>query len=471
MKTKILLSFITLVAIFTTSQANNVQTTNALLSGQNISMHYSLINFDVSWENSWRTSTNENNYDGCWVFAKFRKHGTYTWQHATINATGHTMPTGSIIETPTDGKGVFIYRDANGIGNVNFTGAKLQWNYGADGIGDNDSVEIKVCAIEMAYIPQGQFYIGSGGGEFNTFYKYDSIIPSNINTPFLITNAGDIQVGASNGRLNYANFYNTGYPTYYPGGGDALGPIPSTFPNGFEAFWMMKYECSQQQYADFLNLLDATRAANRKAGGSPITGSFPTYVPAFAEGAISVISTADYLAYADWAGLRPSTELEYEKACRGANNMAIPGEYAWGNTTLVSTTTLLNTGLNNEVSAIANANYFLAGGARRCGMFATATSNRENSGGTYYGLMDMSGNVSELAVTVGTPINRLFNKTIHGDGNLNTTGNTDISNWSGISLITRGGYNGGGGSTNLNTSLRFFTNGTADGIRLVRTAN
>jgi formylglycine-generating enzyme required for sulfatase activity len=470
MKNKFTTIVLLLLCVFATSQANNVQTANVLLTNQNSILNYSLINFDISWENSWRTASNEANYDGCWVFVKFRKHGTSSWQHATLNTTGHTVPTGSTITTPTDGKGVFMYRDANGIGNVNFTGAQLQWNYGADGLSDNDSVEIKVCAIEMAYIPEGAFYVGSGGGEFNTFYKYDSITPSNINTPYLVANAGSIAVGSGDGKLKYADFYNTGYPNYYPGGGDGLGPIPITFPTGYESFWVMKYECSQQQYTDFLNLLDATRAANRKSVVSPITGTFPTYTAPNPEYAIQVISTQDLLAYADWAGMRPMTELEYEKACRGANNLPIPTENAWGNTTLNTTSTLLNTGMNNEVSAIANANYFASGGTRRCGMFATATSDRIASGGTYYGVMDMSGNVDELAVTVGTPINRMMNKNIHGDGSINAVGNSDESNWTGISVMERGGHNGGG-NDKLKTSMRFFNGGNFAGIRLVRNGN
>jgi hypothetical protein len=175
MKRKFLLTAMMLVGILSNSYANNVQTANIVLNAQNTALNYSMVNFDISWDNSWRTSNNESNHDGCWVFVKFRKHGTSVWQHGTINSTGHVSPIGSSIETPTDGKGVFIYRSANGIGNVNFTGAKLQWNYGVDGIADNDSVEIKVCAIEMVYIPEGAYYLGTGAGEFNSFYKYDSM--------------------------------------------------------------------------------------------------------------------------------------------------------------------------------------------------------------------------------------------------------------------------------------------------------
>ena len=38
---------------------------------------------------------------------------------------------------------------------------------------------------------------------------------------------------------------------------------------------------------------------------------------------------ADCATYADWAGLRPMTELEFEKACRGPLK-PVPDEYAWG---------------------------------------------------------------------------------------------------------------------------------------------
>ena len=98
--------------------ANNVQTTNVFLNGQNTTSHFSLINYNISWENSWRTNTNENNYDGVWIFAKFRKVNSGNWQHAAINyvnpgtaaACGHTQPAGSTIKTPADGKGVWMYR-------------------------------------------------------------------------------------------------------------------------------------------------------------------------------------------------------------------------------------------------------------------------------------------------------------------------------------------------------------------------
>jgi hypothetical protein len=49
--------------------------------------------------------------------------------------------------------------------------------------------------------------------------------------------------------------------------------------------------------------------------------------------ALSYVSISDMLAYLDWSGLRPMTELEFEKLCRGAYIPPIAGEYAWGSDT------------------------------------------------------------------------------------------------------------------------------------------
>jgi hypothetical protein len=54
-----------------TTFANNIQLSGIALNGQNTASDFTLVNFNVSWENSWRTSTNENNYDGAWIFVKF----------------------------------------------------------------------------------------------------------------------------------------------------------------------------------------------------------------------------------------------------------------------------------------------------------------------------------------------------------------------------------------------------------------
>src|SRR5690606_31578628 len=61
----------------------------------------------------------------------------------------------------------------------------------------------------------------------------------------------------------------------------------------------------------------------------------------------------DLLAYLDWAALRPMTELEYEKICRGAEP-AVDDEFAWANddVVLATSTAVNNAGENNEVSTV-----------------------------------------------------------------------------------------------------------------------
>jgi hypothetical protein len=144
MKKRILLSIASLLSLLYTANANNIQVANVFLGAQVTAgaqaTHHTSINFDVQWDNSWRTSNNESNYDGCWLFAKYRKLGTSLWKHASLNyvspgtavACGHTEASGSTIKQSADGKGVWLYRDADGIGNVAFAGNTLRWNYGAD---------------------------------------------------------------------------------------------------------------------------------------------------------------------------------------------------------------------------------------------------------------------------------------------------------------------------------------------------
>ena len=413
---KILLLCMSVVASYTAVHANNILVSNANISGGNTTTHTALINFDVSWENSWRTSTNESNYDGAWIFVKFRKNGTTDWRHCTFAVTGTTAATGATFTVPSDGKGAFIYRSTDGLGNVNFTGNSLTWNYGADGILDNETVEIQVFALEMVYIPTGSYQLGSGGSETNAFY--DGSTPTQ---PFLVTSDGVINLGTTPGTLNS----NT-VPT-------ATGTVPAPFPAGYTAFWIMKYETSQQQYVDFLNHLDNARATANNLS-FPFNGTHPNLTAPAPERAMYTLSNQRLAALADWSGLRPMTELEFEKASRGYNTPAVPNEYVWGNTTMNPLTTVSNQGLTNEaVSTPANANANIANSYNllvRTGIFARPSgSDRVLSGGTYYGVMNMGDNAAEICFTIANAQGRAVDGAVNGDGYLAASGNTDISIW------------------------------------------
>src|SRR6188508_1427455 len=77
-----------LLLIAAGGRANNVQVANANLTGNTGT--YAFVQFDLSWENSWR-STGTGNWDAAWVFAKYRT-AAGTWQHVRLNNAGHTAP-------------------------------------------------------------------------------------------------------------------------------------------------------------------------------------------------------------------------------------------------------------------------------------------------------------------------------------------------------------------------------------------
>ena len=147
-----LLAALALLLFAGSISANNITVSNTKLTGQNTTDGYTLVQFDLSWENSWRTSSAPNNWDAAWVFVKYRitaaNGGDNLWKHATLNSTGHSggSGTGTTITPAPDGTGAFIYRSADGSGTFSLTGAQLRWNYGANNVTDNATIDIKVFA-------------------------------------------------------------------------------------------------------------------------------------------------------------------------------------------------------------------------------------------------------------------------------------------------------------------------------------
>jgi len=424
---KMILCLASILCLAQLSNANDVLVSSVSLINPStagpLSTHFSNVQFSINWKNSWRTSTNESNYDGCWIFVKYRKQSTSVWLQATINATGQAAPVGSTVQPATDGKGVFMYRSADGIGDVNFTNAAIRWNYGADGVLDNENVEIKVYAVEMVYVPQSPFNLGNASAE--NFKFRDGA----VNTWYPITSENSITCGLTAGNLSAAgNFLNS-------------GSIPASFPKGFRAFWTMKYEFSRQQQLDFLNTLDQTSANLRNNIGA--VGSVPAMTVPRPEEAATGFSPLNMMAWLDWAAMRPLTEFEYEKACRGGNNTPSPLEFAWGNTSISPVSGGLNIGTSTESWTNGNAAYSGTGNAIiRCGALATSTSNRTQAGATFYGIMEMSGNAQELVVFAGNTDGRGYTGA-HGDGLLSASIEANTVGWpllaNPVGIVVRGG--------------------------------
>lgn len=481
-------SFVLSILLSLPGFANNLEVKNVSLTGQNTSEKYAYIRFDISWENSWRTSVAPNNWDAAWIFAKYRV-GTGTWNHVTLS-TGHIAPAGSTISAPADNVGVFLYRDADGTGTFNKTGVKLKWNYAANGIDDDDQVEVKVFGIEMVYVNEGAFYVGGttpvlpNQAEGGRFYTYPD-----INTPYYIDSENSIDVGITAGNLYYS---------FIKEEGDQAGPIPSPFPKGYKSIYVMKHEVPHHAYVDFLNCLTRVQqAARTSVNVNPGKTSVEfVYVMVFNSSRVPPLSPyssiperrssircneiipeydpitfycdlnnngirneeddgqhiaciypswSDAMAYLDWTGLRPMTELEFEKACRGPVYPEA-NEYAWGTNSITNTSNLNNERRANETSSnpasnvTVRANNILA--PTRVGMHAKPLTDRQLSGATYYGILDMTGNLWERPVTVGNSAGRSFTGQ-HGDGTITPAGKASVVNWpalDGLGSGYRGGY-------------------------------
>lgn len=406
------------------------------------------VTFDIAWNNSWRIDGlgAPNHWDAAWVFVKWRECNapvTTGWTHGLINTTLGSHSFSNLEPTLSDGSAVGIDAAPNNTGTMlrrnssalypsaGFTTVTLALT-NLPAMGDYD---IRVFGIEMVYVPQGAFVAGG---------STESYALNRSNNPFVISSENAIS-------FNHYSSQNVN--------------LPALYPKGYDAFYCMKYEISQGQYADFLNTLDAVGQTslfgnffnswrNRiTSGGTPPN----IYYSDRPDRAMNYLAWTDLLAYMDWACLRPMTELEYEKACRG--NGPYVGGYAWGTTDIVEISAIGTPEDGTEVSLTAGANAHyqsnnLTGGDAgngpiRVGIFATGTtSTRVETGATYYGIMEMSGNVREQCVNVYTDTVFTNFDGQWGDGYLDANANSDVPNWpyqnvaisaTGYHRMTRGG--------------------------------
>ena len=396
------------------------------------------VTLDISWNGSWRRHGDPGNWDAAWVFVKYRLKGGMGWRHATLSAKaddydfGNGNPVPATIQPGRDGKGFFVFRAKEGAGDIHWKGLQIPWEIKDDGLTKDRIKEMRVFALEMVYIPQGSFLIGDGvsQGTFHAGGRPKRAFQVTEKPIILKNSEGGLWADASQGDLP------TGIKA--PSAWDnPSGVVSPQYPTGYKAFYVMKYEITQGQYAAFLNSLGKTQAVRRyPARGS---GKFRFTIVADQDGKYSTsipsracnwINWEDGIAFADWAALRPMTELEFEKICRG-RGPSIPGEYAWGTTKIISMTGFKGEdGTGNETAVPDDANTLYLKtimGPVRVGIFE-GKKTRELSGVSYYGVPDLSGNVIEMAVTLGNPAGRKYEGS-HGDGSLNEAGDADAPLW------------------------------------------
>jgi hypothetical protein len=243
---------------------------------------------------------------------------------------------------------------------IALTNVTAVWNLDRTGIGRDTKVQIIAVCLKMVYIAEGPFYLGSGGTETAGWYEYpepkkeraatfgstngtatvvvhEGVDNSTEYPAYLVKNAGPIPTGKKPGQL------------WARGAEPVEGEIPATFPNGYAAFYVQSEWINVYDYVVMLNTVPAQVAdalydingaffvancyytyeegkANPKGITREGTGPDYTYVQTWSSyygnprqpvWGMRWLTWENAASFAAWAGLRPPTELEFEKYMRG----------------------------------------------------------------------------------------------------------------------------------------------------------
>jgi len=450
---------------------------------------------DVRWDASWRDA---ETWDAAWIVLKGqRDDGPLTPLQIraapTVTANRSSDSAQAAFDVPSDRMGFFVHRAARGEG-ANHWRIQVPWAADAGG----RVTGVRAFGVEMVHVPTGTFELGTtrsltgrkearGPGfrpgtppaPLSALFRADPDGEDFYGGPYPVRSEAPISIGTDAGDLYYidARFLRNDFTS-----GDQTGPLAAGFPKGYAGFYQMKYEVTEQQYVDFLNGLSpeqAQRCWSVDAGDlapsrlrHTITQEDGRYQTAHPLRAASLLSWEDALAWADWMGLRPMTELEFEKSARGpepatfrefvwaVNETAADDAFALTRRILDPDGTLAATEDGDERTdgnvhialrptfdgadnfCTPGGNYFpnrtpcreLQGGdggwgPLRVGIHGVASGgDRVAAGAGYYGAMDLGGNLAEQVVTVGHPQGRAFRGT-HGDGRLTASGRATNAGW------------------------------------------
>lgn len=375
------------------------------------------VTFTISMQYSWNVvgvPSSPNNWDAAWVFIKYADctSGVLNWQHLplSINPADHSVTGGVLqVDPVADGMGVFIRRSAPGSNTtVPITGnVSLKMNPALA----SSNYQFKVFGIEMVSIPAGNFQIGDGwsSGTFNSIDITNALQTGGIAT-------ASVTLG---------------------GTGTTVGTLPATYPMGYNNFYCMKYNITTQEWLDFFNTISYDAQAANVHSGSPsnpigtnngtgtsialtisVQGSAltvpktpATYTSATAVNtAVYTWKFAAFLAFMDWAALRPMTTMEFEKLSRGTLPR-VQGEFVWGTSGAGGAGPGLAT---NRVTACASYYGVLyLSQPNYAGQLVVNTTNQASDGGSAY--------TGAL-----------------GDGTLSAAGTHNVANWPHITNVGGG---------------------------------
>jgi hypothetical protein len=419
MKKSLLLSLF--ISFCSLANANNMLVQNVTTLGNDPVNKTIQVQFDISWDNSWRDAIN---YDAAWIFMKF-KDANGLWQHAQLNQTGFTNGTGTsnTLQVTSDKVGSWLYRSALGSGTFNTTGMQLQWNYGLAGLTSVTGLEVRVFAVEMVYVPEGEFNCAGTPQNGRSFYFSNN---SGSRSDGLFFAPGN-NFPVINSRLSPTLTYNDGTASLLRIKGNVGidsnndGTVDNTtYPIGYNSFYCYKYEMTEQQYADFLNTLSSTQRSNLGIAGTGISQSNGQYFTSTPNKACDNSTLPRLLSFADWSGVRPISFLEFNKASYGplqpvfnlnfGTQNGIRGYPAWGSV--------------NRPSGFSYT-------ATNAGYLANSTSTRFSSGASYYGILEFTGSATEPVVK----LDYLNFTNENGNGSLSADGLSDLSSWNQSNMI------------------------------------
>ena len=383
--------------------------------------------FSLSWKNAWN---NKKNFDAAWIFPKineqYRSERPMLVKEGGVEFIDTANSSALQFEIPKDRGGVFIFAGKNFRGNIE---CRIKLYLDPASFSSVDLREVtyaRVYGIEMVYIPAESFYEGD---QDTTAFRFAAAYDPKTKSALRIDSEKEIKIGLENDL-----FYDAGSTPQYKG--DQKGPIPADYPKGYKAFYIMKYEISQGQYADFLNSIYAQHGAMRaNIGGKeyyPGRGTIVlkenTYIAGKPGEPLNFVSWDDGCAFADWACLRPVSELEFVKAARGPGR-PVPGDYPWGSSSKEKLKRYFNESGELVFSDSLNESQL-------------TDENKEEFGASYYWVMDMASGYWERVVSYGHPTGRNFKGT-NGDGRLSSFGDASNEDWP--KNNTGGvGYKGGG---------------------------
>jgi len=375
------------------------------------------LSFDLSWARSWR---HEINHDAVWVFFKVKPAGLSKglgtgaadpstslgagWRHVrlvadkVLNPTGYTQGNGTPVEfLVPDGEagflGVFIRRAEFGQGVVIATNLTVVCDLTAKELQPAPPL---ICAtgIEMVYVPEGSFLLGLDAEDADAFFQY--VDASSEGEPYRVSGSGAIPTGKQKGKL-----WSAGTAAPLEDGGE----IPAAYPKGYAAFYCMKTMVKIGHYCNFLATIPEAEskkytppdAKDYTLPTNMPTGNLTYQTGGRKEGYEHLRHESEdsrwpsVAAFAAWAGLRPMTEMEYEKFSRG------PIDEGW------------------------------------------ETGNHQISHNSYWGAYDANRwkSASERVVTAGNAKGRSFKGT-HGNGT--TVIPADWPQDDAVGVGTRGGY-------------------------------